>query len=212
MLPVVGAYAAQRRGEPVSDAPLTDDERSLRDLAYALIAPPITRQKWLVTLADLHQSRVLPNDNPPFSVESYASTLIDVPYRSATARYSRLIDDIRADGVRVTPFFTVARRVIDMDTVRERALAGIGGLTAGEREIAMARIAENRMLIGWVYRRLGERVQGYRFALERLLIKTPAPAAVDAERALRAYEERLGRIAVLTAPSLQAEGPQYFKR
>jgi hypothetical protein len=212
MLPVVGAYAAQRRGEPVSGAPLTDDERTLRDLAYALIAPPITRQKWLVTLADLQQSRLLPNSNPPFAVESYASTLIDVPYRSATARYSRLIDDIRTDSVRVTPFFTVAKRVIDMDTVRERGLAGIGRITAREREIAMARIAENRMLIGWVYRRLGERVQGYRFALERLLVKTPAPAAVDAERALRGYEERLAKIPVLTAPTLQAEGPQYFKR
>ena len=222
MLPVVGAYAAQRRGEPVSNAPMTDDERTLRDLAYALIAPPITRQKWLVTLADLHQSRVLPNSNPPFSVESYASSLIDVPYRSATARYSRLIDDIRADSVRVTPFFTVAQRVVDMDTVREKGLAGIGRITAQEREIAMARVAENRMLIGWVYRRLGERVQGYRFALERLLIKTPAPAAVDAERALRAYEERLARIPVMSAPAfqadrpqypnLQADGPQYFKR
>lgn len=212
MLPVVGAYAAQRRGEPVSSAPLTDDERTLRDLAYALIAPPITRQKWLVTLADLQQSRVLPNSNPPFAVESYASTLIDVPYRSSTARYSRLIDDIRIDSVRVTPFFTVAKRVIDMDTVRERGLAGIGRITPQEREIAMARIAENRMLIGWVYRRLGERVQGYRFALERLLVKTPAPAAVDAERALRAYEERLAKIPVLITPAQQAEGPQYFKR
>jgi hypothetical protein len=99
-----------------------------------------------------------------------------------------------------------------MDTVRERGLAGIGRITPQEREIAMARIAENRMLIGWVYRRLGERVQGYRFALERLLVKTPAPAAVDAERALRAYEERLAKIPVLIAPAQQAEGPQYFKR
>lgn len=212
MLPLVGAYAAQRRGEPVSTAPLTDDERTLRDLAYAIIAPPTTRQKWLITLTDLHQARVLPNDNPPFAVESYAATLIDVPYRSATARYSRLIDDMRADSVRVTPFFTVAKRVIDMDTVRERSLAGISRITPQEREIAMARIAENRMLIGWVYRRLGERVQGYRFALERLVVKTPAPAAVDAERALRAYEERLAKIPVLTAPAQQAEGPQYFKR
>jgi hypothetical protein len=212
ILPVVGAYAAQHRGEPVSSAPWTDDERTLRDLAYAIIAPPITRQKWLLTLTDLRQSRVLPNDHPPFEVEKYASTLIDVPYRSATARYSRLVDDIRADSVRITPFFTVAKRVVDMDTARERSLTGVAALTPQEREIALARIAENRMVIGWVYRRLGERAHGYRFALERLFLKTPAPAAVDAERALRAYEERLARIPVLTGPALVAvDGPQIFK-
>ena len=199
MLPVVGAYAAQHRGEPVSRAPFTDDERMLRDLAYAIIAPPITKQKWLVTITDLRQSRMVPNNEPPFHVEKYADTLIETPFRSATGRYSRLIDDIRADSLRVTPFFTVARRVVEMDTARERSLAGVSRLTAPERETAMARIAENRMLIGWVYRRLGERSRGYKFALERLFVKVPAPAAVDAERALRAYDERLARIPVLSA-------------
>lgn len=199
MLPVVGAYAAQKRGEPVSNAPLTDDERMLRDLAYAIIAPPITKQKWLVTITDLRQSRMLPNNEPPFDVDKYADTLIETPYRSATARYSRLIDDIRADSLRVGPFFSVASRVVEMDTARERSLHAVSRLTPEERETAMARVAENRMLIGWVYRRLGERSRGYKYALERLFLKTPAPAGVDAERALRAYNERLAKIPVLTA-------------
>lgn len=212
VLPVAGAYAAQRRGEPVSSAPLTDDERILRDLAYGIIAPPVTKQKWFVTLTDLRQSRLLPNNEPAFDPEKYAGTLIDTPYRSATARYSRLIDDIRADNVRVGPFFAVAKRVVDMDTIRERSLAGVSKLKPEEREVAMARIAENRMLIGWVYRRLGERARGYKYALERLFIKTPAPIGVDAERALRAYEERLTKIPVLTAVAFYpTNGPQIFK-
>ncbi len=214
LLPVVGAYAAQRRGEPVSGAPFTDDERTLRDLAYGIIAPPITKQKWLVTLTDLRHSRVLPNNEPPFDVQKYADTLIETPYRSATARYSRLIDDIRADSLRVTPFFSVAQRVLEMDTARERSLVAVTRLSAEEREIAMARIAENRMLIGWVYRRLGERSRGYKYALERLFIKTPAPAGVDAERALRGYDERLARIPVLsatTAAYYPGHGPQVYK-
>jgi hypothetical protein len=212
VLPVVGAYAGQRRGEPVSAAQYTDDERTLRDLAYAIIAPPVTRQKWFVTITDLRQSRMLPNNEPSFDVEKYASSLIDTPYRSATARYSRLVDDIRADSVRVAPFFSVAKRVVDMDTVRERSLTGVIRLTPEEREIAMARVAENRMLIGWVYRRLGERARGYKYALERLFLKTPAPAGVDAERALRAYEERLAKIPVLTAVAFYpTNGPQIFK-
>ncbi len=214
VLPVVGAYAAQHRGEPVSFAPLTDDERMLRDLAYAIIAPPVTKQKWLISITDLRQSRMLTNNDPAFEVEKYASTIIDTPYRSATARYSRLMDDIRADSLRVTPFFTVARRVVDMDTARERSLAGVARLKPEEREAAMARIAENRMLIGWVFRRLGERGSGYKYALERLFIKAPAPAAVDAERALRAYDERLAKIPVLRASATAyypSGGQEFFK-
>ena len=215
MLPVAGAYAAQHRGEPVSSAPLTEDERTLRDLAYAIIAPPVTKQRWFLTITDLRTSRMLPNNEPPFDVEKYASSIIDTAYRSANGRYSRLIDDIRADSLRVTPFFTVAARVVEMDTARERSLGGIARLTAGEQETAMARVAENRMLIGWVYRRFGERSRGYKYALERLFLKTPAPISVDAERALRAFDERLAKIPVLTAPVAyfpgNNNGPEYFK-
>jgi len=213
ILPVAGSYVAASRGEPVSRAPFTDDERALRDLAYAIIAPPMTKQKWFLTITDLRQSRVLANTVPEFDVEAYAGTLIDKPYRSATARYSRLIDDIRADSLRVTPFFSAARRVVDMDTARERSLAGASRLTPEEREIAMARVAENRMLIGWVYRRLGERSRGYKYALERLFLRTPAPAAADAERALRSFDERLARIPVLstTTAYYPTSGPQFFK-
>lgn len=207
VLPVAGIFQATRRGEPVSDAPLTDDERTLRDLAYAIIAPPIARQKWLLTITDLRQSRVIANNTPPFDVEKYASVLIDTPYRSATARYSRLSDDIRADSLRVAPFFTVAIRVVAMDEARERSLPGVRRLTVEERETALARVAENRMLIGWVYRRFGERARGYRFALERLFLKAPAPAAVDTERALRGYEEKLAKIPVLTAAVAWAPPP-----
>lgn len=199
VLPVVGAYAAQRRGEPVSPASITDDERSLRDLAYGIIAPPITRQQWLLSITDLRVTRMIPNNQPSFDVEKYTGVLINTSYRSATARYSRLVDDVRADCLRVGPFFAVAQRVVDMDTARERSLAGVTRLLPEEREIAMARVAENRMIIAWVYRRFGERMKGYRFALERLFLSQPAPAAVDAERALKGCEERLAKIPVLSA-------------
>lgn len=215
VFPVAGAFAATRRGEPVSDAPLTDDERTLRNLAYAIIAPPITRQQWLVTITDLRVSRIKRNNDPPFHVEKYGEELIETPYRSATARYSRLIDDIRADSLRIAPFFIVAKRVVDMDTARERSLVGVTRLRGAEQESAMARIAENRMIIGWVFRRFAERARGYRYALERLFLKQPAPAAVDAERALRNLEDRLSKIPVLT-PSIAwtpppANGPIIVK-
>jgi hypothetical protein len=64
----------------------------------------------------------------------------------------------------------------------------------GDRESAMARIAENEMIIGWVQRRFMERYAGYQLALERLLVATPAPAAVEAERTLAVFAQRMAEI------------------
>src|SRR5215475_10839055 len=42
----VGRDAVAGKGLPPSGYLLTDDEKSLRDLAYALIAPPYDRGRW----------------------------------------------------------------------------------------------------------------------------------------------------------------------
>lgn len=198
VLPAVGKFVAAGRGEPVSRAPLTDDERELRDRAYAILMPPLKRQEWERSFAEMRRTRIFANNFPRFDSIGYAETLLDTPRRSSTARYARLIEDIRADTSLAGSFFATARRVADMDAIRERSLARTMRLTADEREMAMARIAENNMLIGWVYRRFGERRVGYRLALERLLLATPAPAAVGAERALLSLDDRLARIPVVS--------------
>jgi hypothetical protein len=201
VFPRVGAYNAGRRGEPVSFAPLTNEERDLQNQAYAILMPALPRSEWDRSYAEMRRTRLIPNDAPYFNARAYADALMDTHYRSSTARYSRLIDDIRSDLTRVGPFYASARRVVDMDTVRERSLGRLSSVTPVDHENAMARIAENRMLIGWVYRRLGERFLGYRIALEQLVVATPAPAAVDAERALKSLEERLAMIPVLSEPA-----------
>lgn len=201
VFPKMGAYSATRRGEPVSYAPNTNEERDLQNQAYAILMPASDRREWDRSIAEMRRTRMIPNDYPPYNARAYADNLLDTAYRSSTARYSKLIDDIRSDLARVGPFFGSAKRVVDMDTVRERSLAQLTSVTPADRENAMARVAENRMLIGWVYRRLGERYMGYKIALEQLVVATPAPAAVDAERALRALEERLAMIPILSEPA-----------
>lgn len=201
LLPRAGAYNATRRGEPVSYAPQTNEERDLNNQAYGILMPAMPRSEWERSYAEMRRTRIIPNNAPPFDARSYSDTLLDTHYRSSTARYSKLIDDIRTDLSRVGPFYAAARRVVDMDTVRERSLSRLSSVTPVDHENAMARVAENRMLIGWVYRRLGERFVGYKIALEQLVVATPAPAAVDAERALKSLEERLAMIPVLTEPA-----------
>lgn len=191
LLPAAGGIAAWLREEPVSFGPLTDDERKLRDLAYAILMPPDSNQLWERTLAEWRRTRILPEDLTRPNPADYSSELLDTPYRSSTARYAKLMEDIRVDAARPGPFFTVAARVLEMDAVRAKALANMLHLSPIERESAAARIAENEMIIDWVRRRFAERYAGYQLALERLVVATPAPAAVEAERMLIAFRQRL---------------------
>lgn len=214
ILPFIGDIAARSREEPVSSAPLTDDERKLRDLAYAILMPPDNRQRWERTLAEWRRTRILPEDATEANPASYSDLLMRTAYRSSTARYSKLIDDIRSDALLPGPFFAVAARVEEMDAVREKAVAGMLHLSSEDRESALARIAENRMIVAWVQRRFAERYAGYQLALDRLVVATPAPAAVEAERTLALFAQRLAEYqppAQLASLPSEPEGPLVSK-
>jgi hypothetical protein len=185
-------------GTAVPAAPYTDDERMLRDRAYILLQPIELRLPSRFTLAgvDFIELWNLVFNPPSYDVRSYGDALIARAYRSHAARYEQLIDDIRADTDLVGPFFAAAQRVMDADGVRARSFRYVS-VAPGQIDIARRRIDENRVLIAEVYRRIGERIASYRYALETLLVLTPSPAAVDAEKALHRLEERFRQV---TAP------------
>jgi len=171
---------------------LTDEERRLRDLAYPLIEPPYDRNKWYSVLGELDlKSRPWPY---PDRAE-YASRLFQTAYRSQTARYNKLMEDIRSDVVRIDPFFSLAQYVLDMDRKRELAMAHVSYLSEEERRNTLQRIEENRAIVRWVEGSLGERAEAYRIALERLVIAAPAPVSVEAERALTLLQQRISALA-----------------
>ena len=192
-----GAASRLSRG-PASVDPtwrhgLTDEERRLRDLAYPLIDPPYNRNKWHSALGELgfgSRSWPYPDRN------DYASRLFTQAYRSQTARYNKLIEDIRNDVIRLDPFFETAHYVTDMDRKREKGLAYVSNLTAEERNNTNFRMAENRNVIRWVRGSLSERVASYRVALERMVIAAPSPIAVEAERQLSLLEQRINQYSV----------------
>ena len=102
--------------------------------------------------------------------------------RSASSLYERLVDDIRNDIVRLGPFLEIARKVVDLDVKRDKSMAYVSVLSPEEIIDAKNRIAENRLVIGWVYRALVDRAASYRFAMERLVIHVPSDRAVEVER------------------------------
>jgi hypothetical protein len=205
----VGTTAALANGGPISDYPLTDDERLLRDLAYPLIETPLERQRWYSVLNEYGVARVFHRDWSQFDEQAYMRTLMGTVYRSESARYAQLSDDIRNDRTRVPPFFLLASRVLDMDRKRSRNLAAVSNLTEREQVMALARNAENALVISWVQWSLVARAVSYRVALERLAIASPMPAATDVERSLIALQNLMHNYRALPGPDI-APGPGIY--
>ena len=205
----VGRDAAREAGIPVSKLPLTDEERTLRDLAYPLIEPPFDRARWYAIINEYGLSH---HDGwPQFRIEGYSTRLMSEHYRSATARYDRLNTDIRNDVQRLPDFFATAYTVLDLDGKRRQSFAYVSGMTRAEKGNAVARIAENELVIGWVQRSIAERSEAYCFALQRLVIATPNPMAVEVERSLTLLNARIAESHLLAGrhfgPAIVSCGP-----
>lgn len=197
----LGVEATGSLGLKASQFQLTDAERQLRDLAYPMIEPPLSRPAWKSVFGDY---KTLPSpwhQKIVFDRTMYGRTLIDEPHRSHSSRYAQLIEDVRNDTTRFEPFFASAIRVIDLDKKRDASMARVSELSPRERADAVARMQENSLIIQWVQQCLEQRVSSYRWALERLVIQAPDPMAADADRLI-------GELAAQTAnPPVQAQPP-----
>lgn len=197
----LGAEVTASVGLRPSQFQLTDEERQLRDLAYPLIEPPLSRPAWKSVFGDY---KALPSpwrQKVVFDRTMYGRTLIDEPHRSHSSRYAQLIEDVRNDTTRFEPFFASAIRVIDLDKKRNASIARVSALSPKEREDAVERMQENSLIIQWVQQCLEQRVSSYRWALERLVIQAPDGMAADADRLI-------GELAAQTAnPPVQAQPP-----
>lgn len=188
-------------GKP-STFQLTDDERLLRDLAYPLIEPPYDRHRWYSVAGEyglLESARA-----GSFNRADYASHLTSEKFRSPTARYAQLIDDIRNDSTRLPAFFETAGRVLDMDRKRRKSLAYVQSNPVEHRN-ALRRIEENKAVVGMVYMRLAQRIASYRFALERIVIETPSSQAAEAERLLNRLQAQLAHYRTMLPPTWMRE-------
>ncbi|WP_146604658.1 hypothetical protein [Rhodoplanes roseus] len=198
----MGPAAATQAGLPASAYPLTEDERVMRDLAFPMIEAPYERQRWYSILEEYGVTRGVRQDWCVFNIAAYEQILMQTAYRSATARYSRLNDDIRNDVTRLPNWVAAARRVLDMDIKRGKSLGHVNGLTPGEAGNAQARMAENALIMSWVQQSLVNRTASYGYALERLVIATPMPAAVEVERSLTLLKTRIAEARLLPGPDI----------
>jgi hypothetical protein len=180
--------AANGPAKAQSKFQLTDEERRMRDLAQVLTASAYDRDIWADVVGGLGLAH---KPQPKPDPSAYATRLFKTAYRSQTARYNKLIEDMRNDVVQLDPFFAVAHYVGDMDSKREKSLAYVSKLSPEERNNTLKRIAENRTVVLSVRRSLAERTESYKIALERLVIEAPSPVAVEAERSLKLLQQRI---------------------
>jgi hypothetical protein len=194
----LGLDAIAGRPTMPSSFELTDDERQLRDLAYPLIEQPYDRQQPYSVAGEY--GVIGSNHRVGYDRTNYANHLFGTRYRSPAARYSQITDDIRNDITRLPQFFETAARVLDIDQKRRKSLSYIADLSPGERENALRRVNENTLLVSLVRAKLDERVTGYRFALERLVVMTPSPQAIEVERSLSQLQSQIARYRNRQAP------------
>jgi hypothetical protein len=202
----VGREAARDAGLKPSNYPLTDEERQMRDLAYPLIEPPFDRNKFYSIVNEYGVSQTF-GGWPQYDRTAYTKRLMFTAYRSATARYAQLNTDIRNDVERIPTFFAIARRVLDLDSKRDKSMAQVPDLKPLERSNAKARIAENTLIIEWVQQSLLDRAEAYRNTLERLVVATPAPMAVETERSLTLMQTRIAESQVLVGRAPGSAAP-----
>ncbi|MCK1389492.1 hypothetical protein [Bradyrhizobium sp. 1] len=198
----LGSEVTGSLGLKPSQFQLTDEERQLRDLAYPLIEPPLSRPAWKSVFGDY---KALPSpwqQKVVFDRTMYGRTLIDEPHRSHSSRYAQMIEDVRNDITRFEPFFASAIRVIDLDKKRNASMARVSALSPKEKEDAVARMQENSLIIQWVQQCLEQRVSSYRWGLERLVIQAPDGMAADADRLI-------GELAAQTTNPPVAAQPPY---
>ena len=179
----VGRDAAIATGSVPSEFRTTDQERDLRDRAYALITPPYDRGRWDSVIREWGFKND-PEKPRPFDRTEYLYKLHKVYRRSEASAYAQIITDARNDVEQLQPFFATANRVIDMDRRRKQSLVHVSNLNPRERFNAVARNRENDAVIAWVCVAMKERIASYRYALERLVVAVPNSAAAEADRAI----------------------------
>ncbi len=185
----VGAAARKPFGVPPSIYPFTDEERLLRDYAYQIIEPPYERNKWYAVLNEYGLSCKFQPDWYAFDVSAYSRLAHDAAVSfgngalcSAQRRYTQRCESARRVLRRGAP----GARYRQAPSGNPDQYYG-RGRGAGQRGGAHCRERADHCVGTAGIDRQGA---SYRYALERLVIATPAPMAAEVERSTALLSQR----------------------
>lgn len=162
---------------------LTEDEKELRNRAWAFVRPPHMGAWWLESIVEGQRVGFLPALDPWFDPGRYHTWLRGADYASQNARWNKVIEDIQGDALLVPPFCAIAQAVRRSDAER---LAAADRLQPPDETLALEalnRVDENAETMAWVLRALGYRLAAYRNAIDRLEVEAPSAMVWEANRA-----------------------------
>lgn len=192
-IPAAGTMLASVRGEPVSDFNQTDEERLMHNRIWRFLVAPHAKDWSFEFVTELQRTRITPVGSRAFGVERYYSWLRETHYQSSGVRYATLSRHILADIDTVPATFAAICAVIEVDRQRAAAVATLSALGPEEAAEARARKAENDQSIAWFVAMLNYRFKSYSYALDHLLVETPAPQSVDVDYELTRLSHYVGR-------------------
>ncbi len=134
--------------------------------------------------AEYQRTGIVPISSKPLRTDLYYAWLHSTRFQSSRVRYSRIGEDAVADIGMMPSAFASICAVIEIDRQRGIASNSIAGLEDEVSINAAARHEENRAVIGWFVRAVGNRYESYNYALDHLLVETPHEEAIGVNGAL----------------------------
>lgn len=192
-MPATGTVLASARGEPVSDFNQTDEERLMHDRIWRFLVAPHAKDWSFDFVTELQRTRITPVGSRAFGVERYYSWLRETHYQSSGVRYATLSRHILADIDTIPATFAAICAVIEVDRQRAAAIATLSSLGPNEAAEARSRKAENDQSIAWFVAMLNYRFESYNYALDHLLVETPAPQSVTVDYELTRLGHHVAR-------------------
>jgi len=164
----------------------------------------MTASAWEAVVYEYGNKGTLQRDLWWVDPAAYCQHLQSAGYRSTAGRYNRLIDDVRNDVERITPFFQIAHRVVDLDQRRVAALRELADVSLADRLAAQARVGENTLTIAWVQASLAQRWTGYRYTLDQLAVEELENLASQADIALAQLQQAIAANQLVQVPQFAA--------
>ena len=180
-----GPLTAPASPERRSSFAVTDEERDLRNLGWELARPP-DRDVPGNAFFEFAWWRTLPDGWYADYPQTYYRALFTPLTASHETRYTRLLEQARADSSRLPMFRLIATKVGKADGARRAALQALAADAALTSETER-RIEENVGIIRNVCLALNHRLQAYRYVMGRMVVETPSIRAIDVESALDAF-------------------------
>jgi hypothetical protein len=177
LLPAYGERRARKRGEPVSDFMLTDDEKELRARSYRFIMPIHLDAFKARKEVEWVRTRIWPDSRWRPDPTLYYRLMRKDGYKSNYGRWNAILDEITADIPLIVPYYVVWQEVCRADQQRLAAMPRTVALTPAEAADAEARVWENRRVADWAVTAMKWRIESYAYAIQRTEIEIPTGSA-----------------------------------